>query len=80
MGTGLFRVLGGVLVAVVVVALLAPRQPNLAFDRTWVRVGFIACVTAWVAVVVAGRRLAGSRAVRGWSEGWSGGRVGSPGR
>jgi hypothetical protein len=63
-GTGVFRVLGAVLVAVVVVALLFPREPNLAFDRTWVWVGFVAWGTTWVVVVVARHRLARARVVR----------------
>ncbi|GAA4733579.1 hypothetical protein GCM10025782_36340 [Pedococcus ginsenosidimutans] len=63
-GTGVFRALGAVLVAVVVVALLFPREPNLAYDRTWVWVGFVAWGTAWLVAVVAWRRFGRSRVVR----------------
>ena len=70
-GTGVFRVLGVVLVAVVVVALFVPRQPNIPREPVWVWVGFVACAGLWLAAGVIRRRL-GSLAPWRWLVGRAG--------
>jgi hypothetical protein len=63
-GTGVFRVLGVVLLAVVATALVAPRQPNIPRDPVWVWVGFVACAGLWLAAWATRRRLGSSRPLR----------------
>jgi hypothetical protein len=63
-GTVVFRTLGVLLVAGVVVALLVPREPNIVYDRAWVWVGFLGFAGVWLGLVAARPRVASASPVR----------------
>ncbi|KRE53850.1 hypothetical protein ASG70_12245 [Phycicoccus sp. Soil748] len=63
-GAVVSKVLGMVLLAAVVVALLVPREPNIPYDHVWVWVGFGAFAGLWLTLVAGRRRLAASRPLR----------------